>query len=172
MILSLTTVTALGQIQLVRDTLTKKHIKTSFNNGYIIEYLDRTSSSDNLPQPKDINGQVAELMDQKLNSIENLNKISNEIFTTEEIKYLNENRCYISCILNTSGKIISASVMFYNNDPVVNVKQLTEFSRKIKENLTFKLLFNNDVNQDGYLSLSFPAFPSLNSSKKSIKLVN
>lgn len=155
------TLTLQGQIHLLKDSLIKKNFKNPNNSGYYIQYSDKTNSVDNLPLPKDNNGQTAELMDTKLNSLEKLEKITQHIFDSNQAKYLAKNKCYFSCIITSTGKILSASIIFNNNDPAVDMKQLVEFSNQIKENLSFELVFNKEIKQTGYISLVHPAFQSL-----------
>ena len=160
-ILAFAALTSQGQFQLVKDNLIKKNIKNPSNSGYYIQYSDLINSTENLTLPKDNNGQTVELIDTKLNCIEKLDIITKHIFDSNQIKYLAANKCYISCIVTSSGKIKSVSVTFFDNDPDVQIRQLTEFSKQIRENLTVALFFDREIKQEGFISLSFPAFPTL-----------
>jgi hypothetical protein len=160
-ILVFAALTPQSQFQLIKDNLIKKNIKNPSNSGYYIQYSDVINSTENLNLPKDNYGQTAELTDTKLNSPEKLDKIASHIFDSNQIKYLAANKCYISCIVSSTGKINSASVTFFDNDPDVQLKQLAEFSKQIRENLTVELSFDRDIKEEGYISLSFPAFPIL-----------
>ena len=157
-ILALITFSLRSQIQFLKDSLNKQTIKTEYNNGFIINYSDRLNSSIKMLPPKDSKGDVIELVSQKLISKEILKNISLNIFTEEEIKYLSKNNCFVSCLVTSSGKIISASIQFNNCNPSVNIKQLAKFAGEIREKLTFELTFNNEVNQPGCFLLTFPAF--------------
>lgn len=152
------TINLYGQIQLLKDSMNRQVIKTEYNNGFILNYSDRLNLSMDMIQAKDSQGQVVELISQKLKSKEILTNISSGIFTEEEIRYLSKNNCFISCIVTSTGKIVSVSIQFSNCDPTVNVKQLAKFSNEIREKLSFELTFDREVARAGYFSLTFPAF--------------
>jgi hypothetical protein len=157
-----------GQSQIQKDELSKKTQKWGFDSKYSIEYSNEENSTYENLRPKDKENNVAELNDIKLNSIEKLEQITSQIFTKEQAEYLAKNKCYFSCLVSSSGKIITASISFSNHDPEVDRKQLLEFLKQIKENLSFDLSFDREIEQMGYVILVRPAFPSL-MNPKSIK---
>jgi hypothetical protein len=150
-----------GQTQISNDELSKETHKIGNSMNYYIEYSIEENSNDKLTSPRDKDQNIAEITDSKLNSIEKLNQITKQIFTTEQAEYLAKHNCYFSCILTSSGKIINSSMIFYNSDPKVNRKQLLEFLFQITANLSFDLSFDREVVQIGYITLTHPAFPSL-----------
>lgn len=151
-----------GQTQLQKNGITKKiHESVIDSKKYHIEYSNEENPTYENIRPKDKDNNDAELQGIKLNSIEKLEQITAQIFTREQAEYLAENKCYFSCLVNSSGKIITASILFSNHDPEVDRKQLLEFLKQIKENLSFDLSFNREIEQMGYVTLVQRAFPSL-----------
>jgi hypothetical protein len=126
-----------------------------------LTYLD-PAEKENYPSPKNGKGQNVELMAVEVNSIEKLNQIELKIFKPEEIKYLGTNSCTASCIISSSGKIISVSFVFFGWEPEVPVTKLQEYASQIKENIIIKCLFSTEPVQEGYLQQSIFVFRSLN----------
>jgi len=160
-IFSLTTYVTYGQIQLLKDTLIKKTERNVKTGKLNVRYFDGIWIEDELSLPKDANENTVEIVDEKLSSIEKLNSIVSHVFTDDEIRYLDSNKCYISCWVLSSGRIVSASISFRGHDPNVDLKKLIEFSDRIKKELSFKLSFDKSVKDKGYIYLSFPAFQAL-----------
>ena len=127
-------------------------------------YLD-PAKKENYPSPKDGKGHYIEVIGVEVNSIEKLKQIELKIFKPEEIKYLGTNSCIASFIISSSGKIISVSFVFRGWEPEVPVTKLQEYASQIKENITFKCLFNTEPVQEGYLQQSVLVFRSLNPPK-------
>jgi len=150
-----------GQIQL-HDGMLTKTTKMTHNNTFIVVYTDIKIKPENCLFPvKDDNGKIPLWMDFKLNSIEKLNQITQEIFTFDQIKYLYSYHCYVNCVVSSSGKIISASIEFMDGDPDVQLKQLVELSKQVKEKLSFKFEFDRKIVEEGLYPIDFPAFKGL-----------
>jgi hypothetical protein len=150
-----------GQIHIYSDTLIKTTYKKS-DKDFVTNFTDIKYKPENFLIPaKDSNGNIPNWMTQELNSIEKLNQISQKVFTPGQIQYLRDKRFYVSCIVSSSGKIISVSFNFYNNDPNVPLKQLVEYSKQIKENMTFSFTFDREITEEGFYLYGFPAFKTL-----------
>lgn len=150
-----------GQINLVQGSLVRKTHNDRSSGLPVFEYLDRTNSSDDLQKPTDKDGKIAEINNADMNSIGKLNQIAQQIFSREEIVDLNDKKCTVSCLVLSTGKIVSASILFIGEDPRISMDKLVNFSKRIKEDITFTIHFDRDVKTDGYLSLSFRAFKDL-----------
>jgi hypothetical protein len=129
----------------------------------MIKYMDITEYGDRLPGPRDEKGNLVEIMETRLNSVEKLNQIVLQIFTRDEIMDLNDKRCTLNCYISSSGKIISASISFIDKEPNVSLSKLLKLSQQVKENLTMSLSWNCDSNAkvEGYIYLSFLACKNL-----------
>ena len=138
-----------------------KKERNSFNGKIGSYYLDATKK-EHYSYPNDENGQDAELVDIKINSIEKLYQIELKIFNPEEIKYLGTNNSVAACIVLTSGKIVSVSFAFLGWEPKVSVAKLKEYASQIKENITLELSFNTKSVQEGYINHLIPIFRQLN----------
>ena len=161
-VLFLVTIMSHGQVKVLNDTLIKER-KDDFagpgSGGYTITYTDVAECPEYLPRGKDANDKIVDIGKNDLNSIEKFNQIKLQIFTVEEMKYLAANNCYCQTIVYSTGKIVSASIVFFNANPDVNQKKLIEFSRRIKEDLSFDIEYVGNVTKPGYLTLSWKAFP-------------
>ncbi|MGV8091324.1 MAG: hypothetical protein AB2L24_05595 [Mangrovibacterium sp.] len=146
-----------GQFRLLQDSLIKTTERKFDSNTLIVRYSDRINTTDFFPRPEFDNEHV-ELLKTELTSDEDLLKVVQQVFSPEEIKYLSDKKCYVSCLILSSGKIVSASIYFIGNDPDIKLEQLVKFSKLIRENLTFTLVFSGEIKQEGYLSFSFPPF--------------
>lgn len=152
--------TTFSQVKLLKDTLKKECRKdTNVPGKYIVEYTDLAEPFDLLPRPTGVDGKINGLVYGNLNSIERFNKIKQQIFTIEEMKYLAASNCYFESIFYSTGKIVSVTIIFYNCDPKVNIKKLTEFVKRIREEITFDLVYENKIGKHGYFSLSTKTFP-------------
>jgi hypothetical protein len=168
-IIVLVLATLFCQSQSHTDELIKNRIELDNYSKFYTKYSIEKESFDMLVLPKDKDNNFAKLTDAKLNSEGKLILINQKIFTPDEAKYLAEHKCYISCTVASSGKIVYAAVIFSNSDPVIDKKKLMEFLKQIKENLMFELTFDREVNKIGYIEITQPAFPLLMTSKKSKK---
>ena len=129
--------TTFSQVKLLKDTLKKERRKdTNVPGKYIVEYTDLAEPFNLLPRTTAIDGKINGLVNSNLNSIEKLSKIKHQIFTIEEMKYLAASNCYFKTIFYSTGKIVSVTIIFYNCDPKVNIKKLTEFVKRIREEIT------------------------------------
>lgn len=137
-----------SQGPVLNDTLQKS---TRFTDDGRLKIIYRDINEDKLPKPllresKD----DPELIDFQINSVEKLVQIANENFTKKEIEQLIESRFTLDCKILTSGKIVSASFVFYKKDPQICIKKLTLFSQEIKERLSITPIFSEKTDREGY----------------------
>mgnify|MGYP000866484014 FL=1 len=151
-----------GQINLAQDSLIRKIETSQFSGTVVFKYSDRINVSENRSRPVDKEGVAVEMMEIHLNSIEKLNQILQRIFTKEEILSLYNKKCMVDCIVLSSGKIVSASFQFSDEDTDIRLSKLIEFSKAIKKNLSFKIYFNRKIeNDDSSVLLTFPAVKNI-----------
>ena len=143
-----------------RSFLMKKE-KNSIDGKTYLYYLD-PASNEQYPAPKDGNGQYIKSVNMEINSIEKLKQIELKIFKPEEIKYLGKEFCVASCIVTTSGKIISVSFIFTGWEPEIQVTKLQDYASQIKENITFEYSFSSEPAKEGYMKQLIRVFKSLN----------
>ncbi|WP_010424199.1 hypothetical protein [Anaerophaga thermohalophila] len=137
------------QFPVLMDTLIKS-TRVSNYGELVIKYRD--INEDKLPKPllresKD----DPELISFQINSVEKLVEIANEIFTKKEIEQLIESRFILDCKILPSGKIVSASFVFYEKNPQIYLKKLTLFSQEIKERLSITPIFSEKIDREGYV---------------------
>jgi hypothetical protein len=141
-----------------------KKEKNKIDGKTYLNYLD-PARKEHYPLPKAAKGQFIEVNGKVINSREKLNQIELKIFKPEEIKYLGKNGCVATCIVSTSGKIISVSFAFVGWEPEVPVDKLQEYAAQIKENITIEYSFSPEPVQEGYLNELIVVFRSLNPPK-------
>lgn len=147
---------SLCQIRLLNDSLHKTTITSTFKNRYFTSYSDRADSTEILALPVGLNGKKVEIIDFKLDSKEVLDQIVGKIFTKDQLSKLDTIKSYISCVVESTGKIVSVSLVFSNCDPEIPKKQMVELARQVRENLKFDLIFDLKIKQHGYIMLSVP----------------
>jgi hypothetical protein len=134
----------------LKDTLIK-HSFESYNGSMIISFSDSTISFDDLPKPKDNNGEIPGVISYHINSLDKINNLAKQIFSETEINQMNENKCAVNLIALSSGKVVSASFLFTNNDPKICPDKLMEFSTQIKRKITVRTEFDSKIDQEGYI---------------------
>ncbi|WP_010424237.1 hypothetical protein [Anaerophaga thermohalophila] len=143
------------QFPVLNDTL---QISTRFFDDGTLEIIYRDINEDKLPKPLRESKDVPELINFQINSVEKLVQIANEIFTKEEIEQLIESKFILDCKILPSGKIISASCVFYEKNPHICLKKLTLFSQEIKERLSITPIFSEEIDEEGYVQWSIFAY--------------
>ena len=158
-----------AQVKVFKDKLIKER-KEDFtgpgSGGYVIEYTDLAEHSEFLPRCKDANSEIVDVSYNNLNSVEKFNQIKKQIFTEDEMKYLAANNCFCNAIVYSTGEIISATITFYNSDPEIELRKLVEFSRQIKEKLTFDITYTGSVVKKGYHNFGWKVFPEYSNTPK------
>ena len=152
-----------SQGPVLNDTLQKS---TRFTDDGRLKIIYRDINEDKLPKPLRESKDVPELIDFQINSVEKLVQIGNEIFTKKEIEQLIENRVIIDCKILPSGKIVSASIVFYDKNPQICLKKLTLFSQEIKERLSITPILSEKTDEEGYVDCSIFAYSVFRNNQK------
>jgi hypothetical protein len=149
-----------AQIIVLKDTLIKERREHIYKPGFSIEYSDLQVHPEFIPRCQDQDGDYIDSDYLKLNSIEKLNAIVQQIFTSEERDTLATNNFYVNEIVSCSGEIVSATIGFYEHDPKVDLNKLISFSAQIKEMLKYDFVYKGNVAQPGFYSLLVKVFPT------------
>ena len=149
-----------GQLNLLHDTLIISTRENKYSGKQVLVFKDRTTSFDELSRPKATNGEVPGVYSFSLNSPEQLSQIAHQIFTSEEIHQLIDKRCTLD-LISMSSKIMSASLVFFNGKPEIDLIKLTEFSKQIKQQLTLEVKFDREIKEEGYVRYYFYAYDLL-----------
>lgn len=149
-----------GQLNLLHDTLIISTRENKYSGKQVLVFKDRTTSFDELSRPKATNGEVLVVYSFSLNSPEKLSKITHQIFTSEEIHQLIDKRCTLD-LISKSSKILSASLVFFNGKPEIDLIKLTEFSKQIKQQLTLEVKFDREIIEEGYVQYYVYAYDML-----------
>jgi hypothetical protein len=149
-----------SQVKLLKDSLKKERRNVAMApEKFVVEYTDMAEPFNLEPRAKGSDGNNLEVVASSINSIEKLNEIKRQIFSVDEMKFLAENNCQFKTIVHSSGKIESVTIIFFNHDPQIDVNKLTEFSKQIKQKLTFDFTFAKKLEQHGYYLFTTKAFP-------------
>jgi len=108
--------------------------------------------------PKDSRGNNVEVTDIAFISYENVIRLGKLIFTPEEIGELRKYNGLANCTMTSDGKIVGVKFIFSNLNSTKFIEKLTQFARSIREQNYFEISFSDEINQDGYISRSFPVF--------------
>lgn len=153
--------------QKIKDGFKIEIKENSCNRKSDTYYTDNNIKNNNYNSPKDKNDQsLGELIGITFHSIEKLNQIEMQIFNQDEIEYLSKGNSFASCLVSSSGKIVSVSFIFKGWDPNISTQKLAEYANRIKKEITYELTFKREVAKEGYIYQSFPVFKSLNLQKQ------
>ena len=142
----------------LQDTLIKSSYVSPYFKYTRIKYMDTSTAYDDLPRPRDKEGQIPDASGWEFHSIEKIIQLTEDIFTPEEMMKMREQSGAISFIVLSSGKIVSASFVFRHHDPEIDLKKLIAFSKQLKEEITITTLFHRDIYEEGYVWVSLPFF--------------
>ena len=142
----------------LQDTLIKSSYVTPGLGNFVIKYMDISTAYDDLPRPRDKEGQIPDASGWEFHSIEKIIQLTEDIFTPEEMMKMRERTGGIEFIVLSSGKIVSASYIFYDADPKIKLNKLITFSQQLKEEITITTLFHRDIYEEGYVWVSLPFF--------------
>lgn len=121
-------------------------------SGYlVITYQDIRNAYDELPKPKDENGEIPSISGYELNTTKKVYQIAHEIFTREEIRKMDESEGSIMFIALSSGKIVSTSFVFHKRDTGICLHKMVNFSHQVKEHITITTAFNREIFEEGYV---------------------
>lgn len=148
--------TVYGQNRFLKDTLIKQ--VSVFDDDTIYKYVDFEGFYNELPTPKDIKGEIPEVLGIYYKPEDQTINLTKEIFNTQEINSLINSMCIINCISTTSGQIVSASFKFSEKEPEICMEKFVIFSQQFKEKITINTVFDEEIGEEGYIQSSYGLF--------------
>jgi hypothetical protein len=145
-----------SQNHFLNDTLIKK--VSVFDDDTIYNYFDFDGSYDELSLPKDINGNVPEVIGFNYNPESQIINLAEKIFDLKELKTLINSKCIIKCISTSSGKVVSVSFKFSEREPKICLDKFVKFSQQFKEKITIETIFSEKIAEEGYIQSSYGLF--------------
>ncbi len=101
--------------------------------------------------PKDKNGNEINIRGVSLESLETLKNFYIESFSDETISILKEERWFIDFLISSDGTIVSVSLVL-KGDVSLKPHEISDLFTKIKKQLHFKINFDGQVEDGGYIT--------------------
>ncbi len=150
---------AFCQVPVLKDTLIRYFYGIGYSGDSIVLYKDFESNKA-FPLPKGIDGEMpGNYYADSFNSPEKIDQIAQSIFSNEEIGLMSRHGSFIKFVVSSKGHVVSASILFTKGDPGINSEKLISLSNKIKEKVTITIVFEQEVFEEGYISLHHRIFP-------------
>lgn len=140
-----------------QDGFRKVYKKSIITKEDITIYED-CFKPDKFDSPKDINGRDVEAISYKINSVDEVRRLVNAIFSQDELTKINEYKCMAVFVVSSSGKITSVSFYFVGDKRYISTKKLRDLSLRLKKEITYDLIFSKKVTREGFLNQTVPLY--------------